>query len=101
MAKFSKQQKDIKKKALERIRFLFKEAGKVFKDNPALSNRYVALARRYSMKYKVKIPKELKRRFCRHCYHYLVPGSNCRVRTKDNKVVYYCFNCKKYMRFVC
>lgn len=84
--------------ALERIRKLFKEAEEVFSKNKSLANRYVALARTISMKIKVKIPVELKRRFCKHCYHYLRPGANCRVRTRKGKVVISCLECKKVMR---
>ena len=89
-----------KKIALERIHELFKQAELRFKEYPGLSDRYVELARKIGMKYKVRIPKELKRRFCKHCYKYLMPGNNCRVRITQSKVVYYCMNCRKYMRFV-
>jgi ribonuclease P protein subunit RPR2 len=57
------------------------------------------LARKISMKLNVRIPPVFKRRFCKHCYHYLQPGVNVRVRTKEGKVVYYCLDCRKYMRF--
>ena len=97
----AKRQKEMKQIAKERITYLFEQAKKTFNKHPSLSNRYVTLARKLSMKYKVQIPRELKRRFCKHCYKYLMPGNNCRVRTKKGKVVYYCLNCKKYMRFVC
>ena len=63
-----------------------------------LSDRYVYLARKISMKYLVPIPKEFKRRFCKHCYGYLLPNVNSRVRINKGKIVTYCFNCKKYSR---
>ena len=85
--------------AKERIDILFENAKKEFSKDPELSNRYVALARKIAMKYRTRIPRELKRRFCKHCYVYLVPSKNCRIRTREGKVVYYCLNCKKYMRF--
>lgn len=85
--------------AKERIKELFKQAEKIFDEEPKLADRYVQLARKISMKYKTRIPSELKKRFCKHCYCYLVPGKNCRVRTHEGKVVYYCLSCKKYMRF--
>jgi len=88
-----------RKIALERINILFNQAKKVFKKDPSLSNRYVSLARKIAMRYKVRIPSNLKKQFCKHCYHYLVPSVNCRVRLQKGKVVYYCMNCKKYMRF--
>ncbi len=89
----------LKKLALEQITALFHQAALRFKEDRKLSNKYVASARKLSMKYKVKIPHELKRRMCKHCHKYLVPGVNLRVRTKNGKVVYYCLECKRFMRF--
>ena len=85
--------------AKERIAELFKQADEVFKEDPKLSNRYVVLARKISMKFKVRISPILKKKFCKHCYSFLKVGSNCRVRTHEGKVVYSCMNCKKFMRF--
>jgi ribonuclease P protein subunit RPR2 len=97
---FSKKQKEMKEIAEKRIIYLFGQAKDIFSKSPELADRYVAIARKILMKHKVKIPRELKRKFCKHCYKYLVPGRTCRVRTHKGKVVYSCFNCKKYMRFV-
>lgn len=97
--KYSRKPAKQKELVLERIQILFKEAKDSFKKDPKLSNRYVKLARELAMKYKITIPKELKRRFCKHCHSYLFPSVNVRVRTREGKVVYYCLNCKKYMRF--
>ncbi|MGB9732571.1 MAG: ribonuclease P protein component 4 [Candidatus Micrarchaeia archaeon] len=57
-----------------------------------LSKRYVELARRISMHYKVKISKEKKERICKNCNNFLVPGINCTVRLASSKkfVVYKC-----------
>ena len=85
--------------ALERINILFKEARAVFREDKELANRYVELARKIAMKYKVRIPSELQKQFCKHCYKFLMPNVNCRIRLKDGKVVYYCLECKKFMRF--
>lgn len=89
-------QKDIAK---ERIKILFEQARIVFKEDPKLSNRYVHIARKLAMKYKVRIPSELKRKFCKHCYSYLKPPYNARVRLHKGKIIYSCYNCKKFMRF--
>jgi len=91
----NKEQQKITK---ERIEVLFKEAKSVFKEDPKLSDRYIHSARKIAMKYKVKIPSILKRKFCKHCYKYLVPSVNCRVRAQRGKVVYYCLSCKKFTR---
>ena len=88
-----------KKIALERIDILFKEAEKTAKKDINLANRYIELARKISMKTKTKIPSELKRKFCKYCRKYLVPGINLRVRMSKGKVIYNCLNCGKIMRF--
>ena len=97
--KYSKKPEELKKIALDRIKKLFKEADSMYGEDSRLSDRYVALARKMAMKFKVNIPSNLKKKFCKHCYSYLRPGKNCRIRVQNNKVVYYCSNCKKYMRF--
>ena len=84
--------------AKKRIKFLFNEAKGVFKNDPNLASKYVKTARRIAMKYKIKLPSSLKKRFCKNCYSYLVPGVNSRVRIHKHRVIYYCFNCKHYMR---
>jgi len=90
-----RKQKEIAK---ERIETLFQEAEKVFSSNPSLSHRYVTLARKISMKVRMKFPRELKRRFCKHCYKFLMPGRNARIRTREGKLIIYCLECKKYTR---
>lgn len=99
MRKYSKKPDEFKKIALDRVKKLFKEADLIYNENPKLSNRYVAMARKIAMKFKISIPSNLKKKYCKHCYFYLKPGQNCRVRIRDNKVIYYCQNCKKFMRF--
>ncbi len=84
----------LKEIALERIKILFREA----KLNPEKANRYVELARKIGMKVNLSIPKEYKRKYCKHCNNYFILG-NYRVRTRNKMIVYYCLNCKKYMKF--
>jgi ribonuclease P protein subunit RPR2 len=88
-------QKDIAK---ERILILFNQAEGVFSKNKSLANRYVTLARKIAMKVRIRMPLELKRKFCKHCYKFLQPGANSRIRTKDGKVIISCFECKKFTR---
>ena len=83
----------LKEIALERIHILFKEA----KLNSSKANRYVQLARRIAMKVNLPIPKEYKRKYCKHCNNYF-NTKNCRVRTRNKMLIYYCLNCKKYTK---
>jgi len=97
--RYTKKPLEQRKIALERIEILFNEAKTAFDKDPALSDRYVELARKIAMKSKVKIPRELKRRFCKSCCSYLVPSKNCTVRLQRSRVVYTCHICRKHMRF--
>lgn len=97
--KHAKKPDEQRKIAFERVSILFDEAKKAFDEEPQLSDRYVHLARKIAMKYKVKIPSRLKRSFCKKCHKYLFPGKNLRVRTKKGHMVYYCLNCKNIARF--
>jgi ribonuclease P protein subunit RPR2 len=87
----------LKKKALEQINQYFLEAG----DNRSVkdANDKVRKARRLAMKFQIKLPAVLQRKFCKHCYSFLRPGVNLRVRTQKGHVVYYCLECKKFSRF--
>ncbi|MBD3249741.1 ribonuclease P [Candidatus Woesearchaeota archaeon] len=98
-SRYKKKSSEQKKIAKERIEKLFRQAEEVFDEDKKLANRYVELARDIAKKYRVRIPSRLKRKFCKHCYSYLIPSVNVRVRTREGKVVYYCLECKKYMRF--
>lgn len=98
--RFKKKGEEAKTIAKERIGRLFELAGEIFKEDPKLSDRYVEIAREIAMKARMRVQRELKRRFCKHCHKFLVPGANCRVRLHGGKVIYYCFGCKKYMRFL-
>jgi ribonuclease P protein subunit RPR2 len=84
--------------ARERINQLFVQADTIFKENKSLANRYVTLARKIAMKVKVRMPVNLKRKFCKHCYKYLRSGVNSRARIRNGKVVISCLECKKFMR---
>jgi ribonuclease P protein subunit RPR2 len=93
-----KDKAQFKKIALERIHTLFEQARKQFSTEPALSKRYVELARKLQMRYKVKMPQEYKYRFCKSCGVYWMPSKTVRVRTKDGKVVHTCLKCKRIRR---
>jgi len=85
--------------AQERIRILFSRAGEAFSEHPERSNRYVEIARRIAMRQRVRIDRDLRRRFCHHCYAFLVPGRNMRVRVHRGDVVVTCGICNREMRY--
>ena len=85
--------------AEKRISNLFTLAEKkALSGNLELANRYVQVARKISMRNLVSIPNEFKRRFCKHCYQYLLPDNNCRIRIHRSRLIIHCDNCKKFTR---
>jgi ribonuclease P protein subunit RPR2 len=85
--------------AKQRINKLFELADRnALSDRLFFSDKYVKLARKISMRYLVKIPREHRRKFCKHCYSYLLPPLTSRIRIHRGKVIIYCNNCKKYTR---
>ncbi len=78
--------------AKERIEILFEEAEKSLRKHPERSRRYVELARKIGLRYNIRFPKELKRRFCKKCNTLLVPGLTSQTRVHD-KVIIKCLKC--------
>ena len=88
----------VQRAAREHIDDLFKEADKAFLEDPLLADKYVRQARRIAMRHKVSLRQLQKRRFCKHCYSYLRPGVNSRVRLHRERVIILCFGCRRFMR---
>ena len=94
-----KKQKDwAKDMAHQRIILLFELADHEFRTHPERSNRYVRLARRIGMRYRVRIPGELKQRICKQCHSYLVEGTTARTRLQGTHITTTCLVCGKQMR---
>ncbi|MBI5872309.1 ribonuclease P [archaeon] len=88
-----------RKIALQKVKTLFALAERIIKKDAKQAHDYIKIANKTAMKVNLRLPKEFKRKFCKHCHHYLVPGFNCRIRTRNRHVVYSCLDCGKYMRF--
>jgi RNase P subunit RPR2 len=87
----------LKREARIKVNELFVEA--LAQKDIAKGTDLIRKARNLAMKHRMRLPREHKRRFCKHCYSYLIPGKNCRVRTQGEHVVYTCQECNKFMRF--
>ncbi len=98
MAKPKISKKLQKKIAQDRINILFKEAKTRAPQKPNLANRYIFLIRKIAMKLRLRLQPEQKRQYCKHCYTYLSPATNSRIRTSRGKVVILCLNCKHHTR---
>ncbi|MCE8425453.1 MAG: ribonuclease P [Candidatus Methanoperedens sp.] len=94
-----KKQKDwAKDMASQRINRLFELAHSESKTHPDRSNRYVQLARRIGMRYRVRIPAEIKKQICKHCHNFLVEGVTSRTRLRGEYISTTCTICGKQMR---
>ncbi|MCK4635040.1 MAG: ribonuclease P [Candidatus Aenigmarchaeota archaeon] len=91
----------MKRIARERISILLKLAEREVSAHKERSKRYVELARKIGMRYKVRLPKKYKRKICKSCNAYLKPGVNCTVRLvpKERCVVWRCVECGRERRY--
>jgi ribonuclease P protein subunit RPR2 len=94
----SKKNKLNKAQIKEKVEIFFQKAHDVFKKDKKLANKYVHKARKLTMKVRMRLAPDLKRKFCKYCHSYLMPGENLRVRTQHGKLVYYCYECKHHWR---
>lgn len=87
--------------AKQSIHKLFLLANEAIREDHDLAQRYVDIARKIAMAAKVHLPAEYKRQVCRKCKSFILPGVNCRVRTKRHRephVVITCLKCGKHTR---
>ena len=98
LKKFKGTKKQQQNRALGEITSILGKAKEVFNENKGLADKYAKKARRIALKYKVSLPLKYKRSICKSCHAFLVPGKNLRVRTNKGHMVYYCLNCKNFMR---
>ncbi len=83
--------------ALQRMERLFMLADAVHAAHPERSDRYVQIARRISTRTRVRMPRPLKRLFCRHCGSFLF-ASALRVRLREGILTATCLLCGELMR---
>lgn len=79
--------------ALERVRTLFRLAEEAFPSDPVRAQRYVDLARRIAMRTRLRLPRDLRRRVCRRCKAYLVPGATSRNRIRQRREPHVAITC--------
>jgi len=92
----------IKEIARERIEILLGLAKETFHKDRVLSKRYVDLARRIGMRAGVRLPRDQKMFICKGCGSLLMPGLNCRVRTRPEAgttVLITCLDCGSKKRY--
>ena len=95
---YSKKSDDTIRIAKLHIDSLFQQARDIAPKDLKRATRYVELARNIAMKFRIRLPSAYKRLFCPHCYHFLLPSRNLRVRVHEHRIIYYCLECKKFWR---
>lgn len=85
--------------AKERIDILFDLADEELKKHPERSRRYVQLARKIGLRYNVRLPETVKKKFCKHCNTLLKPSnSKTRLDKTTKTITVFCLSCKKAAR---
>ncbi len=87
---FKREKKLERRIAMERIKRLFEIMEST--EDYELARRYVELARKIAMKYRIKLPKEYKLKFCKKCLYPYREG-RFRVRIAKSRVIITCLNC--------
>jgi ribonuclease P protein subunit RPR2 len=70
----------LRKIVLERMEILIDNAISNAKINPKLAQRQASLARKLSMRHKVRMPYVLRMLFCKKCKSFIAPGINSKIR---------------------
>ncbi|MCX6674762.1 MAG: ribonuclease P [Methanothrix sp.] len=83
--------------ALQRMERLFMLAAAVHAAHPERSDRYVQIARKICTRTRVRMPRSLKRLFCRHCGSFLTADA-LRVRLREGVLTTTCLLCGEQMR---
>lgn len=81
---------------MQRIEILIANALETAKSDPELAQKQASLAKRISMKFRVRLPYEIRQLYCKKCKRFIVPGRDARVRvgrTSTKMVRITCLSC--------
>lgn len=90
MRRDRRREKDLAK---QRIIKLLRMADSIYRTEPGLAIKYGELARRISLRSRVKIPREWRSRFCKRCGVLLFPGLNASIRTRERRFPHIVIKC--------
>ena len=81
--------------ALKRMEILFNNAILNAKNNPGLAQKQAEIAKKISMKFKIKMPFEISSSFCKKCKKFIPPGiaSKIRLGSKPKSIRITCSYC--------
>jgi len=84
----------VRKIVLERMEILIDNAISNAKINPKLAERQASLARKLSMRHKVRMPYVLRMLFCKKCKSFIAPGINSKIRLGRTSIKSIRITCK-------
>jgi ribonuclease P protein subunit RPR2 len=86
--------------ATKRIEILFNNALSNAKNNPGLAQRQADIAKKISLKFKIKMPFEVRSSFCKNCKKFIAPGiaSKIRLGSKPKSIRITCTYCNHTYR---
>ena len=80
--------------ASRRILILFENAISNVRNNPELSQRQAHIAKKIAMRFKIKMPWQIRSSFCKKCKKFIVPNISSRVRIGRSNVKSIRITCK-------
>ncbi len=94
-----RQKEEANEIAKERIDKLFVMAEKAAAEGDfAHADRYVEMAWKIKLKFRIRLTSYQKRLFCRKCLKFLADGKTGRYRTLNKQLVITCLSCKETKR---
>jgi len=86
--------------ATRRIEILFNNALSNAKNNPRLAEKQAEIAKKISMKFKIKMPFEVSSSFCKKCKKFIPPGVRSKIRlgSKPKSIRITCSYCNHTYR---
>ena len=86
--------------ATKRMEILFNNALLNAKNNPSLAEKQAKIAKKISLKFKIKMPFEISSSFCKKCKKFIAPGiaSKIRLGSKPKSIRITCSYCNHTYR---
>ena len=86
--------------ATQRILILFDNAVSNARKNPKLAEQQAQIARKISMRFKIKMPWQIRQSFCKKCKKFIAPGiaSKIRLGSKPKSITITCSYCNHTYR---
>ncbi len=82
-----------KRIAKDRIILLLRMADDIVREDPHLAERYGDIARRLSLRTRVRLPEEYSWRYCKRCKKLMFPGVNAVIRSRSRRYPHMVIKC--------